>query len=83
MLFLMLGCVDLLGSGFASVCSSACSIYVSRASQLGKLLSYRYWDPAEKKLDFEGLCTDLRAVPNGSVVLLHACVRATVLKTKQ
>jgi len=34
---------------------------------------YRYYNPATRGLDFEGMCADLRAAPNGSVVLLHAC----------
>jgi aspartate/tyrosine/aromatic aminotransferase len=41
--------------------------------QLGTLLSYRYWDAASKGLDFAGLCADLRAAPEGSVILLHGC----------
>jgi hypothetical protein len=40
---------------------------------LGELLSYRYWNAASKGLDFEGFCTDLRSMPEGSIVLLHAC----------
>lgn len=34
---------------------------------------YRYWDPNTKGLDFNGMCEDLNAAPNGSVILLHAC----------
>ena len=35
--------------------------------------SYRYYDPSTISLDFEGMCQDLSAVPEGSVVLLQAC----------
>ena len=35
---------------------------------------YRYFEPASVGLDFEGLMEDLRAAPEGSVVVLHgAC----------
>ncbi|XP_048227947.1 aspartate aminotransferase, cytoplasmic [Ricinus communis] len=35
--------------------------------------TYRYYDPATRRLDFQGLLEDLGAAPAGSVVLLHAC----------
>ncbi|KAL8153199.1 hypothetical protein V2J09_010959 [Rumex salicifolius] len=35
--------------------------------------SYRYYDPTTRGLDFQGLCEDLEAAPNGAIVLLHAC----------
>ncbi|KAI1290137.1 Aspartate aminotransferase, cytoplasmic [Halotydeus destructor] len=35
--------------------------------------SYRYWDAANRALDFNGFCEDLNAAPEGSVILLHAC----------
>ncbi|KAF5312604.1 hypothetical protein D9619_003212 [Psilocybe cf. subviscida] len=34
---------------------------------------YRYFDKSTVGLDFEGLKADLKAAPEGSVVLLHAC----------
>lgn len=34
---------------------------------------YRYYDNATNSLDFRGLCEDLRAAPEKSVILLHAC----------
>ncbi|GAA5866697.1 hypothetical protein JCM8547_002728 [Rhodosporidiobolus lusitaniae] len=34
---------------------------------------YSYYDKKTVGLDFEGLKKDLRAIPDGSVVLLHAC----------
>jgi aspartate aminotransferase len=35
--------------------------------------TYRYWDAKNRTLDFEGMCEDLRAAPEGTAVLLHAC----------
>ncbi|KAL2643079.1 hypothetical protein R1flu_010666 [Riccia fluitans] len=35
--------------------------------------TYRYYDPRTKGLDYEGMLEDLRAAPNGSILLLHAC----------
>lgn len=34
---------------------------------------YRYYDPATRGLDFQGLLDDLAAAPAGAIVLLHAC----------
>lgn len=35
---------------------------------------YRYFDPETVGLDFAGLMEDLRAAPDGSIILLHgAC----------
>ncbi|XP_015083124.1 aspartate aminotransferase, cytoplasmic [Solanum pennellii] len=34
---------------------------------------YRYYDPATRGLDFQGLLDDLTAAPVGAIVLLHAC----------
>ncbi|XP_006352160.1 aspartate aminotransferase, cytoplasmic [Solanum tuberosum] len=34
---------------------------------------YRYYDPATRGLDFQGLLDDLTAAPSGAIVLLHAC----------
>jgi aspartate aminotransferase len=39
----------------------------------GGLEYYRYYDAASRALDAAGLMADLAAVPEGSVVLLHAC----------
>lgn len=38
-----------------------------------ELRRYRYFDPATKGLDYEGMLADLRAAPAGAVVVLHAC----------
>uniref|UniRef100_A0A0E0N2R6 Aspartate aminotransferase n=1 Tax=Oryza rufipogon TaxID=4529 RepID=A0A0E0N2R6_ORYRU len=35
--------------------------------------SYRYYDPATRGLDFQGLLEDLGSAPSGAIVLLHAC----------
>ena len=38
-----------------------------------KQIDYRYWKPATRGLDLDGMLADLRAAPKGSAVLLHAC----------
>lgn len=40
---------------------------------LGKLGSYRYWDASTRGLDYAGMIEDLRAMPEGSIVILHSC----------
>ncbi|XP_010254083.1 PREDICTED: aspartate aminotransferase, cytoplasmic-like [Nelumbo nucifera] len=35
--------------------------------------SYRYYDPATRGLNFQGLLEDLGSAPSGAIVLLHAC----------
>lgn len=37
------------------------------------LAEYAYYDAAQKGLDFAGMIADLRRVPAGDIVLLHAC----------
>ncbi|KAJ8867401.1 hypothetical protein PR048_031202 [Dryococelus australis] len=34
---------------------------------------YRYWDAANRTIDFSGLIEDLKAAPENSVIILHAC----------
>lgn len=34
---------------------------------------YRYWDAANRKIDFDGMTEDLRAAPKDSVIIFHAC----------
>eukprot|EP01023_Acetabularia_acetabulum_P021816 TRINITY_DN2155_c0_g1_i1.p1 TRINITY_DN2155_c0_g1~~TRINITY_DN2155_c0_g1_i1.p1 ORF type:complete len:483 (-),score=117.69 TRINITY_DN2155_c0_g1_i1:1059-2375(-) len=34
---------------------------------------YRYFDPETVGLDFEGMVADIKAAPEGSVIVLHAC----------
>ncbi|KAJ3338687.1 Aspartate aminotransferase, cytoplasmic [Gonapodya sp. JEL0774] len=44
------------------------------ASEAGlKTLDYRYYDPQTKGLDIEGMVEDIKAAPQRSIVLLHAC----------
>ncbi len=31
----------------------------------------RYFDPETVGLDFEGMCSDLEAAPEGSIIVLH------------
>jgi len=35
--------------------------------------AYRYWDQSKLGLDLDGMLEDLKAAPDGSAVLLHAC----------
>jgi len=35
--------------------------------------NYSYYDPATKGLNFDGMIADIKAAPNGTIVLLHAC----------
>jgi len=34
---------------------------------------YRYYDPNTRGLDYKGMIEDLKAAPDGAVILLHAC----------
>lgn len=34
---------------------------------------YRYWDAANRKIDFDGMTEDLRAAPKDSVIIFHTC----------
>lgn len=38
-----------------------------------KVETYRYWDQKTLGLDLKGLLEDLKAKPNGQIVLLHSC----------
>ncbi|KAK7484902.1 hypothetical protein BaRGS_00023822 [Batillaria attramentaria] len=43
------------------------------ASSAGlEVRQYRYWHPKELKVDFNGLVEDLKAAPEGAVIILHA-----------
>jgi aromatic-amino-acid transaminase len=35
--------------------------------------TYAYYDPATKGVNFDGMLADLKAMPEGAIVLLHAC----------
>jgi aspartate/tyrosine/aromatic aminotransferase len=34
---------------------------------------YRYWDEKSRALNIDGMLSDIRAAPTGSVIVLHAC----------
>lgn len=38
-----------------------------------KFRNYRYWNAATKGLDFDGMMADIKASPDGTVILLHLC----------
>ncbi|HEY0061797.1 MAG TPA: amino acid aminotransferase [Telluria sp.] len=38
-----------------------------------KVNTYRYYDAATRGVDFAGMLADLKAMPKGAIVLLHAC----------
>jgi aromatic-amino-acid transaminase len=38
-----------------------------------RVATYRYYEADSRGLDFEGMMEDLRALPSGSIVVLHAC----------
>lgn len=38
-----------------------------------EIKTYRYWDAANRALDYAGLIEDLKSAPEGSVFILHAC----------
>lgn len=35
--------------------------------------AYRYWDAANRRIDFQGMTEDLKAAPKDSVIIFHAC----------
>ena len=39
---------------------------------------YRYFDPETVGLDFEGMLEDIRNAPEGSIILLHGALHATL-----
>ena len=38
-----------------------------------EVAKYRYYDPNTIGLDFDGMVEDIKAAPEGSIILLHAC----------
>ncbi|XP_047113093.1 aspartate aminotransferase, cytoplasmic-like [Schistocerca piceifrons] len=42
-------------------------------SGFGDIRQYRYWDPATRSLDIDGLINDLSTAPEHSVIILHVC----------
>lgn len=45
-------------------------IFAQAGFQVG---TYRYYNATRRALDFDGMLADLRAAPEGSIVILHAC----------
>ncbi len=41
--------------------------------------SCRYFDPETVGLDFEGMCSDLEAAPEGSIIVLHGMLSSEVI----
>ena len=35
--------------------------------------TYRYYDKATSALDFDNMMKDIKDIPEGSIILLHAC----------
>nr|CAD7406689.1 unnamed protein product [Timema cristinae] len=46
---------------------------IFESSGLTDAREYRYWDPATRSIDMEGLLEDLRNAPKKSVIILQAC----------
>lgn len=42
-------------------------------SGFSKPKTYRYWDPKNRAIDFDGMIEDLKNAPENSVIILHAC----------
>jgi aspartate/tyrosine/aromatic aminotransferase len=38
-----------------------------------EVVSYKYYDPATRGLNFDGMIDDMKNAPDGSAFLLHAC----------
>jgi aspartate aminotransferase, cytoplasmic len=46
-------------------------VFINAGMTTGR--SYRYWNPATRVIDLEGMLADLEAAPEGAVIILHAC----------
>ncbi|XP_071947669.1 aspartate aminotransferase, cytoplasmic-like [Antedon mediterranea] len=44
-----------------------------KAVQYKEVRTYRYWRAESRDLDFEGMAEDIKAAPEGAVIILHAC----------
>ncbi|KAF8774444.1 Aspartate aminotransferase like protein [Argiope bruennichi] len=73
-----------LGAAFLSRCLNMKDFYISSpsypsypatflAAGFTNCHTYRYWDSAERNLDFKGMKEDLENAPEDSVVILNAC----------
>lgn len=48
-------------------------LLVFKKAGFAEVKTYRYWDAANRSLDFAGMVEDLKAAPEKSVIVLHAC----------
>ncbi|GIY67945.1 aspartate aminotransferase, cytoplasmic [Caerostris extrusa] len=73
-----------LGADFLSHCVKSKDFYMSAPTWpnhrtvfmdagFANCHTYRYWNAAERNLDFKGMKEDLENAPEDSVVILHAC----------
>lgn len=46
---------------------------ICKAAGFSSVRDYRYWDAKELGVDFAGMVEDLKAAPEGAVIILHAC----------
>jgi len=49
------------------------NIFADAGLKEENIRSYRYYKPQTRGLDYEAMLEDLRAAPNGSLILLHTC----------
>lgn len=73
-----------IGADFLRRCAGFKIVYISQPTWPNHRLvfihagfeevrTYRYWDPNNRQLDYNGMIEDLRNAPEDSVVVLHAC----------
>lgn len=73
-----------LGADFLSHCVKSTDFYMSAPTWpnhrkvfmdagFKNCHTYRYWNAAERNLDFKGMKEDLENAPENSVIILHAC----------
>jgi len=46
---------------------------IFKNSGFEEVRKYRYWHKESRGLDIDGMLEDLKAAPEGAVVILHAC----------
>jgi aspartate aminotransferase len=46
---------------------------IAKAAGFNNIKTYRYWDAANLRFNFEGMIEDLQNAPPRSVIILHAC----------
>jgi aromatic-amino-acid transaminase len=72
-----------IGADFLKRFSASSDVYISDPSWENhralfesagfKVNNYAYYDPSTKGVNFAGMIADLKAMPKGSIVVLHAC----------